>query len=74
MDYGLRGDIAIERKALDYYAADLDIRLKKENIAALLKQIDISDPSQKYFDDTYLTRAAGSRPRPALSAVFSMNG
>ncbi len=59
--HGLRGDIAIERKALDYYAADLDIRLKKENITALLKQIDISDPPQKYFDDTYLTRAAGSR-------------
>jgi ABC-type nitrate/sulfonate/bicarbonate transport system substrate-binding protein len=59
--HGLRGDIAIERKALDYYAADLDIRLKKENIAVLLKQIDISDPPQKYFDDTYLTRAARSR-------------
>ena len=59
--HGLRGDIAIERKALDYYAADLDIRLKKENIAALLKQIDISDPPQKYFVDTYLTRADTSR-------------
>jgi len=59
--HGFRGDIATERKALDYYAADLDIRLKKENVAALLKQIDISDPPQKYFDDTYLTRAAGSR-------------
>ena len=59
--HGLRGDIAIERKALDYYAADLDIRLKKENIAALLKQIDISDPPQKYFDDSYLTRAVGPR-------------
>ena len=46
---------------MDYYAADLDIRLKKENIAVLLKQIDISDPPQKYFDDTYLTRAAGFR-------------
>jgi ABC-type nitrate/sulfonate/bicarbonate transport system substrate-binding protein len=59
--HGLRGDIAVERKALDYYVADLDIRLKKENIAALLKQIDISDPPQKYFDDTYLTRAIGPR-------------
>ena len=59
--HGLRGDIAIERKALDYYVADLDIRLKKENIAALLKQIDISDAPQKYFDDTYLTRAVGPR-------------
>lgn len=59
--HGLRGDIAIERKALDYYSADLDIRLTKDNIAALLKQIDISDPPQKYFDDTYLTRAVAPR-------------
>ena len=59
--HGLRGDIALERKALDYYVADLDIRLKKENIAALLKQIDISDAPQKYFDDTYLTRAVAPR-------------
>jgi len=57
MRHGLRGDLAIESKALDYYAADLDIRLKTENIAALLKQIDISDPPQKYFDEIYLTRA-----------------
>ncbi len=54
---GLRGDVAFERKALDYYAQDLDIRLKKENIAALLKQIDVSDPPQKYF----LTRAIAVR-------------
>ena len=59
--HGLRGDIALERKALDYYVADLDIRLKNENIAALLKQIDIPDAPQKYFDDSYLTRAVGSR-------------
>src|SRR6266511_5277311 len=57
--HGVRGDIAIERKALDYYVADLDIRLKQENIAARLKHIDISDAPQKYFDDTYLTRAIG---------------
>jgi NitT/TauT family transport system substrate-binding protein len=54
---GLRGDVAFERKALDYYVQDLDIRLGKENIAALLKQIDISEGPQKYFDDAYLTRA-----------------
>jgi NitT/TauT family transport system substrate-binding protein len=59
--HGLRGDVALERKALDYYVADLDIHLKRENIAALLKQIDISDRPEKYFDDTYLTRAVGSR-------------
>jgi ABC-type nitrate/sulfonate/bicarbonate transport system substrate-binding protein len=59
--HGLRGDVALERKALDYYVADLDIRLKRENIAALLKQIEISEAPQKYFDDAYLTRAVGSR-------------
>ena len=59
--HGLRGDVAIERKALNYYVADLDIRLQKENIAALLKQIDIPDAPQKYFDDTYLTRAVSPR-------------
>ena len=58
---GLRGDIAIERKALDYYAQDLDIRLQKENIVALLKQIDVDESPQKYFDDRYLTRAIGVR-------------
>jgi ABC-type nitrate/sulfonate/bicarbonate transport system substrate-binding protein len=59
--HGLRGDVAIERKALDYYVDDLDIRLKQDNIAALLKQIEISEPPQKYFDETYLTRAIAGR-------------
>jgi NitT/TauT family transport system substrate-binding protein len=59
--HGLRGDVAVERKALDYYAQDLDIRLGKENIAALLKQLDVAETPQKYFDDTYLTRAIGVR-------------
>ena len=58
---GLRGDVTMERKALDYYAQDLDIRLGKENIAALLKQIDVAETPQKYFDDNYLTRAVGVR-------------
>jgi ABC-type nitrate/sulfonate/bicarbonate transport system substrate-binding protein len=58
---GLRGDLALERKALDYYADDLDIRLKKENIAALLKPIGISEAPQKYFDESFLTRATGLR-------------
>jgi hypothetical protein len=55
--HGLRGDLAVERKALDYYAADLGIELKPESVAALLKQIDIWEPPQRYFDDAYLTRA-----------------
>lgn len=49
--------VAVERKALDYYVDDLDIRLKQENIAALLKQLDVAEAPQKYFDDTCLTRA-----------------
>jgi hypothetical protein len=61
MAHGLRGDIAIERKALDYYVDDLDIRLKQDNVAALLKQIEISEPPQKYFDETHLTRATAVR-------------
>jgi ABC-type nitrate/sulfonate/bicarbonate transport system substrate-binding protein len=59
--HGLRGDSTIERKALDYYADDLDVRLKRENITALLKQIEIAEAPQKYFDETYLTRAIGLR-------------
>jgi len=59
--HGLRGDVAVEKMALDYYADDLDIRLKHDNITALLKQLEITEPPQKYFDDTYLTRALGIR-------------
>jgi hypothetical protein len=55
--HGLRGDLAVERRAWDYYADDLAIGLKQESIAALLKQIDISEPPQKYFDDAYWARA-----------------
>lgn len=59
--HGLRGDSTIERKALDYYADDLDVRLKRENISALLNQLEIAETPQKYFDETYLTRAIGPR-------------
>ncbi|HEX6440250.1 MAG TPA: ABC transporter substrate-binding protein [Candidatus Binatia bacterium] len=58
---GLRGDAAMERKALDYYVQDLDIGLNKNNVEALLRLLDISDPAEKFFDDTYLKRAI---PRP----------
>jgi len=54
---GLRGDATIERKALDYYIQDLDIGINKNNVEALLKLLDISDPPEKFFDDTYLSRA-----------------
>ena len=54
---GLRGDTAIERKALDYYVQDLDIGINKNNVESLLKLLDISDPAEKFFDHTYLNRA-----------------
>ncbi len=57
---GLRGDAAIERKALDYYAEDLDLRLKKEQVAVYLKLLDITEAPEKFFDDSFLTRAIGS--------------
>jgi len=58
---GLRGDLAVERKALDYYADDLEIKLTNSNISALLKIVDSSEPTGKYFDDTYLNQALGKR-------------
>jgi ABC-type nitrate/sulfonate/bicarbonate transport system substrate-binding protein len=58
---GLRGDLAVERKALDYYADDLEIKLTPSNIAALLKIVGSSEPATKYFDDTYLNRALGKK-------------
>ena len=54
---GLRGDAAIERKALDYYVQDLDIRIYRNNVEALLKLLEITDSPEKFFDDTYLKRA-----------------
>jgi ABC-type nitrate/sulfonate/bicarbonate transport system substrate-binding protein len=54
---GLRGDAPMERKALDYYVQDLDIRINKNNVEALLKLLDIADPPERFFDDTYLSRA-----------------
>ena len=54
---GLRGDAAMERKAMEYYVQDLDIVINKSNIEALLRLLDISDPPEKFFDETYLKRA-----------------
>jgi ABC-type nitrate/sulfonate/bicarbonate transport system substrate-binding protein len=54
---GLRGDAAIERKALDYYAEDLDLRLKREQVAVYLRMLDIFEPPDKFFDGSFLARA-----------------
>jgi NitT/TauT family transport system substrate-binding protein len=58
---GMRGDLAVERKALDYYADDLDLRLTKSNISALLKIVDGSEPTERYFDDSYLNQALSKK-------------
>jgi hypothetical protein len=57
----MRGDLAVERKALDYYADDLDLRLTKSNISALLKIVDGSEPTERYFDDSYLNQALSKK-------------
>jgi ABC-type nitrate/sulfonate/bicarbonate transport system substrate-binding protein len=46
---GLRGDAPMERKALDYYVQDLDIRINKNNVEALLKLLDIADPPERFM-------------------------
>lgn len=58
---GLRGDAAIERKALDYYAEDLDLRLNKEQIAVYLRMLEITEPPDKFFDGSFLARAGGTQ-------------
>ena len=60
-EQGLRGDLAVERKALDYYADDLEVQLTPANIAALLKIVGSSEPATKYFDGTYLNQALGKK-------------
>jgi len=59
--YGLRGDLPTQRRALDYVADDFDIRLKKENLAALLNVLGIKKPPEDFFDETFLSRALSNR-------------
>jgi len=58
---GLRGELAVERKASDYYADDLEVKLTPSNITALLKIVGSSEPAAKYFDDSYLNQALGQK-------------
>jgi len=57
---GLRGDLAIERKALDYYVDDLHLRIKKEQIGAYLKLLDINESPDRYCGSSFLTRGIGA--------------
>ena len=55
--YGLRGEAALERKALNFYADDFDVRLKRESVAAVLSSLKIKGSIDEYFVDTFVSRA-----------------
>jgi ABC-type nitrate/sulfonate/bicarbonate transport system substrate-binding protein len=55
--YGLRGEAALERKALNFYANDFDVRLRRESIAAVLNSLKIKGSIDEYFVDTFVSRA-----------------
>lgn len=53
----LRGEPEIQRMALDYVAEDFDVRLKKENVAALSNVLGLKGGPDEFFDESYLRRA-----------------
>jgi NitT/TauT family transport system substrate-binding protein len=55
--YGLRGELALERKALDLYADDFDVRLKRESVAAVLTSLKLKGSVDDYFLDSFVNRA-----------------
>jgi len=59
--YGLRGDSQVQRKALNYVADDFNVRLKKEQLSALLNVIGIKKTPEEFFDESFLNRAFSSR-------------
>jgi hypothetical protein len=60
--HGLRGDVGVEREALDYYADDLDIGINKTNISAFLTLIDGFASTDKFLDGSYLNQASAFNP------------
>jgi hypothetical protein len=53
----LRGNPDTQRRALTYFAQDLDVDIERENIAALLSALGIKGEPEQFFDRTYLSRA-----------------
>jgi ABC-type nitrate/sulfonate/bicarbonate transport system substrate-binding protein len=53
----LRGNPDTQRRALSYFAQDLDVGIERENIAALLTALGIKGEPERFFDRTYLSRA-----------------
>jgi len=59
--YGLRGEPQVQRKALNYVADDFNVRLKKDQLSALLNVIGIKKAPEEFFDESFLNRALTSR-------------
>ena len=55
--YGLRGEPAAQRKALEYVADDFDVALKRDQVVALSKVLEIKNSPEELFDGTYLARS-----------------
>ena len=53
----LRGDPETQRRALKYFAQDLDVDIDRENIIAVLSVLGIKGEPERFFDRTYLSRA-----------------
>ena len=53
----MRGNPETQRRALDYFAADLDVRIERENIAALLTALNIKGDPERFFERSFLVRA-----------------
>jgi len=48
--YGLRGEPAAQRKALEYVADDFEIALKRDQVAALTKVLEIKNSHDELFE------------------------
>jgi NitT/TauT family transport system substrate-binding protein len=53
----IRGNPETQRKALDYFAQDLSVRIESENIVALLAALEIKGDPERFFDRSFLARA-----------------
>ena len=52
----LKGNPETQRKALDYYANDLNVGIERESIVALLKALEIKGDANDFFDRSFLLR------------------
>ena len=59
--YGLRGDPTTQRKALEYVADDFEVALRRDQVAALLKVLEIKNSPEELFDESYLARSLGKK-------------